>query len=227
MKKIALALAAASLSTVAAAGSLDYNHASATVEINNRDNVYSEQIFAGEGNMRFDSGLFVGGAASYFLVENNDGSGNDHYTAAGEVGYSMNLSEKHEVAAAVGLSYVDFTDTNTDQSDYTTRLQYTHHCDTGRQLEAEYIYNIAADSNRSDNDALRLSIEGGDRNSWRYDVGYTRQIENEANGLDVSFYIPLTPQDQGEIIVGMNISKTDDTNVSAHNFTVGYRWNLD
>lgn len=227
MKKFALALAATSLSTATLAGPLDYNHATATLDINSSESVDSEQVIGAEGNMRLDGGLFFGGATSYFLVENNDGSGNDHYTVAGEAGYALSLGDNQELAAAVGVFYADFTDANTDLTDYTTRIQYTYSCDNGRHYEAEYSYNFAEDDARIDTDALRLSVEGGDRNSWRYDVGFTRQIENEANAVDVSFILPLTPQDQGEIVLGMEYSEADNSDVEGHNFTVGYRWNLD
>lgn len=231
MKKIALALAGLSLSSAALADSLDYNHMTGSLAITSADNVDSQRGLSFEGNQRLNSGLFFGGSADYNMIENLNGSDNDSFGAAAEVGIAMGLdliglSESHELAAAIGISYSDFTDANTDQTDYSTRLKYSYNCDNGRQYSAEYSHDFAKESTRNDNDSLRVGVEGGNRNSWRYDVGYTRDIENEANNFDASFIVPLAPQDQGEIVVGMTYGKTD-SNIKSNGFNVGYRWNLD
>lgn len=227
MKKFALVLAAAGLSSTAFAGDLDYNYVTGTLDVNNSEALDSEQIFGVKANKRYDNGLFVGGHGTYFLTEGLNGEDLNHYTVDAEVGYAYAIDEQHEIAGALQYFYADFTDIDREIKRYEGRVHYTYNCETGRQYEAEYIYQQDADDSDNTNDALRLSVEGGDRNTWRYDVGYTRSLEAEANGFDASLIFPLAPQDQGEIVIGMSYSKTDDTNVEAHNYTVGYRWNLD
>ena len=227
MKKLALAIAATGLSTGVIAGPLDYNYITGSVDINDRDTVDSEVIVGVEGNKRFGAGLFVGGHATYFFTEGTNGEELDHYTVDGEVGYALQIGDQHEVAGALGYFYADFTDVELEIERYEGRLQYSYNCDTGRVYEAEYLYQQDADDSDIDADSVRISVEGGDRNTWRYDVGYTRGLEAETNGLDAEVIFPLTPQDQGELVIGMEYTNADDTDVEGHNFTVGYRWNLD
>lgn len=227
MKKVAIAIATLGLSSTAFAGQLDYNHVTGSLSVNSADNRDSDIIFGAAANMRQDSGLFFGGSVSNFFAETASGSSNDHFTLAAEVGFAHTLSEQHEVAGGIGISYVDLYDANSDYADYTPRLQYTYSCSEGRQYEVEYNYNIAEDANRADTDALRFSVEGGNRNGYRYDLGFTRALETEVNALDASVIFPLAPQDQGEIVIGLGYSTADNTNVSSYDFNLGYRWNLD
>lgn len=226
MKKFALALAAAGLSTGVMAGPLDYDYLEASVQVDDKEALDSQQILGVVGNKRFGA-LFVGGQASYFLSEGNNGEQLDHYTADAEVGLALGLGESQEIAAAVGYFYADFTDIDQEIDLIEARLQYTYSCDEGRHYEAEYFYVQDADDSDDNTDAVRLSVEGGDRNTWRYDIGLSRNLDTDVNAIDGKVIFPLTPQDQGELVIGLDFTGDDDNTLADYGYSVGYRWNLD
>lgn len=220
MKKIALALVAAGFSTAAAAGPLDYNHVTGVVNLGFGDANDETDTLATEGNFRLDSGLFFGGSLNY-----TDANGATTINGSAEAGIALSVL-KGELALAASADYTD-PETGDSDTNPTVRAQYTYSCENGRHYEVEYTHTILDENGVDDDNALILSVEGGDRNTWRYEAAFTREIEAETNGIGVNFVFPLAPQDQGEIVVGASNTWADDSNQDGYELQFGYRWNLD
>ncbi|MDD9893559.1 MAG: hypothetical protein OXT49_08660 [Gammaproteobacteria bacterium] len=219
MKKIALALVAAGLSTAAAAGPQDYNYLEGGVSIGFGEANDETKTLSVEGNQRMGN-IFFDGALSYI-----DADGDKGFALGFAGGLALDIAGG-EVAVAAGGIHLE-----PDEGDSSTypvvSARYTLAGENNRYYDLEYTHILVDDEDGEDENALVLSVEGGDRNTWRYEASFTRFIEEEINGIGVDFIFPLTPQDSGEFVLGATKAWADDSNADSYTLQFGYRLNLD